>query len=158
MQLTMFWTLASTGWITCIISVPDSVILASVAKNDDQVRGVSGLTTALASSSGFLTIGYYDDKSCQTLKYAGGVKLGACEYLSNNNLYRITTVDQNMINVIYYNDKDCSLVYYNAGSTAFTDGVCTAARTAYRVSATRDMPIPGFMKRSVSKICSYAML
>ena len=158
MQLTMFWTLASIGWITCIISVPDSVILASVAKNDDQVRGVSGLTTALASSSGFLTIGYYDDKSCQTLKYAGGVKLGACEYLSNNNLYRITTVDQNMINVIYYDDKDCSLVYYNAGSTAFTDGVCTAARTAYRVSATRDMPIPGFMKRSVSKICSYAML
>jgi hypothetical protein len=158
MQLTIFWTLASIGWITCVISVPDSVILASVAKNNDQVRGVSGLTTALAASSGFLTTGYYDDKSCQTLKYADGVKLGACEYLSTSNKYRITSVDQSMINVVYYDDKDCSIVHYSAGSIAFTDGVCTAAHTAYRVSATRDMSIPGFMKRSVSKICSYAML
>ena len=159
MQLTLFWTMASIGWITCVISVPDRVISASVAKNDEQLRGVSGLKTTFVRVDFpvFLTTSYYDDKTCQTLKYADGVRIGACEFRSDINKYKITTVDQGMINVIYYDDKDCSLMYSSGQSFAFTDGVCTSAHTVYRAYVTSDMPIPGFMKRSVIKICSYAM-
>jgi hypothetical protein len=146
----MFLTLACIGWITCAISLPDGLISASFAENENQLRGFSGLTTVLGSLSGYLTTSYYDDRNCKILKYAEGVKLGACEYLSTSYpKFRMTTADQIAISVTYYSDKDCSTVYYKYPSTAYTDGACTTSMS-YRVSATRDVFTPGYMKRSVN--------
>jgi hypothetical protein len=148
MQQTKFLTLPlltsaflTIGWITCATSLPDDLLSASFAENGNQLRGVSTL-------SGYLTTSYYEDENCKTLKYAEGVKLGACEYLSGDDKYRVTTADQNAISVTYYSDKDCSTVYYKYPSVAYTDGACTTSMS-YRVSATRDVSAPGYMKRSV---------
>jgi hypothetical protein len=150
MQQTMFLTLACIGWITCATSLPDGLISESFAENENQLRGFSGLTTVLASLSGYLTTSYYDDRNCKTLKYAEGVKLGACEYLSSSYpKFRITTADQNAITVTNYYDKDCSTVYWYSQSTAYTDGACTTSMS-YRVSATRNVSTPGYMKRSIN--------
>jgi hypothetical protein len=154
MQQTIFLTLVSSGWITCATSLPDSLLSASVAKNDNQLLGASGLTTVVTALSGYLTTSYYDDENCKTLKYADGVELGACEYLSSNDKYRVTTADQDEIRIIYYNDKDCSIVNYQYNTVAYTDGACTASLTAYRVSASRNVLAQGIMKRSISQVCS----
>jgi hypothetical protein len=152
MQQTIFLTLVSSGWITCATSVPDRVLSASFEKNDNQLLGASGLTTVVTALSGYLTTSYYDDKNCKSLKYADGVELGACEYLSSNDKYRVTTADQDEIRVTYYNDKDCSIVYYQYNTVAYTDGACTASLTAYRVSASSSTLAQGIMKRSVSQV------
>lgn len=142
------------------MSVPDSVTSASFTKNDNEHLGVSGLGTALTSLSGFLTKSYYNDADCKTLVLMDGSKLGACRYDTKSYSYVITTVDQNKITVTEYEDKACSIMGQVQPVVEYTDGLCTADLTAYRVSATRDVPTPGFMTRSVyiffsvNKICS----
>lgn len=139
----MFSTLASIVWLTSAMSVPDGVISASSAKNDN---------IELLGMSGYLTKSYYNDDNCKTLIYADGTKLGACVYGDNG--YTITTVDQNKITESLYEDKVCSKLSSSLPAVAYTDGGCSADLTAFRVSATRDPPTAGFMTRSVKIICS----
>ena len=142
------------------MSVPDSVTSASFTKIDNEHLGLSGLGTALTSLSGFLTKSYYNDADCKTLVLMDGSKLGVCRYDTNSYSYVITTVDQNKITVTEYQDKACSITRQVKPVVEYTDGLCTADLTAYRVSATRDVSTPGFMTRSVyiffsvNKICS----
>jgi hypothetical protein len=157
MQPTMFLTLASIAWITCAMSVPDSEISSSFAKNDKELLVVSRLTTGLASLSGFLTKGYYNDQNCNTLIHMEGVKLGVCRYSSSDYGYTITTVDQNQIRETQHTKKDCTDEGSAKTVVAYTDGACTADLTVYRVSATRNVPTPGYMIRSMNKICSPSM-
>lgn len=151
----MISTLASIVWLTSALSVPDSVISASSAKNDVELLGVSGLTPVLTSLSGYLTTSYYIDVNCKTLLYAKGIKLGACRatYKDGYTSTTITTVDQGKITVSIYTTKDCSTKSSTKPVVAYTDGACRN-REAYRVSATRDAPTLGFMTRSVNIICS----
>jgi hypothetical protein len=149
MQQAIFRTLALLGWITCAISAPDSVI----SKNDNELRGVSGLRRVLTSLSGYLTTTYYDDTDCKILNSAEGVKLGACRYISLSKKYSMTIVDQNVVNSTLYNDKDCTIVFKVYPSFAYMGRACGSSKT-FLVSATRSMPIPGYMKRSVYRICS----
>jgi hypothetical protein len=151
MQPTMIFTLAS---IVCATAAPDSLISLSLTKNGNELPGVSSLTTVLTSLSGFLTKSYYADDNCKTLIYIDGVKLGACVSDSSGS-YMMTTVDQNQITETEYDNKDCSTISSITPSVIkYTDSACTTDLTAYRVSATRDIPTPGFMTRSVKKICS----
>ena len=149
MQPTKFLIPASIVWITYAMPVPDIVISASFAKNDNELLIVSGLT----SLSGFLTKSYYSDQNCQTLIHTDGTKINACIYSLSTYMYTRTTVNQNQISAIEYTDVDCTIESSTLPAVAYTDGACTAALTAYRVSATRDVSTPGFMTRLVNKTC-----
>ena len=102
MQPSMISTLASIVWLTSALSVPDSVISASSAKNDVE------LTPVLNTLSGYLTTSYYTDENCKTLLYAKGIKLGACRTTDDDGytITTITTVDQGKITVSS-NNRSC---------------------------------------------------